>query len=80
MTKPTDKSLAGAPIDPAALLLTTEQACRVLNLSRPTLYRLLGDGALRSLRIRGRRMFRRSDIERFVVRGATSTREASTSF
>jgi len=69
-------SFPTAPIDDAALLLTAEQTCRVLNVSRPTLYRLLGDGALRSLRIRGRRMFRRNDIERFVARAANATREA----
>ena len=67
-----------APIDAAALLLTAEQACRVLNVSRPTLYRLMGDGALRSLRVRGRRMFRRADLERFVARPTKPAREART--
>jgi excisionase family DNA binding protein len=78
MTTAHDNAPALEPIDPAALLLTAEQTCRVLNVSRPTLYRLLDDGALRSLRIRGRRMFRRNDIERFVARGATPTRGAHT--
>jgi excisionase family DNA binding protein len=67
-----------APIDAVALLLTAEQTCRVLNVSRPTLYRLMGDGALRSLRVRGRRMFRRADLERFVARPAKPAREAQT--
>jgi len=63
-------------IDDAALLLTAKQACRVLNVSRPTLYRLMGDGALRSLRLRGRRMFRRADLERLVARPPTPATEA----
>jgi len=58
------------PIDSAALMLTAEQACRMLNVSRPTLYRLIGDRTLHSLRVRGRRMFRRADLERFVARGS----------
>jgi excisionase family DNA binding protein len=65
-------------IDSAALLLTADQACRVLNVSRPTLYRLMGDGSLPSLRVRGRRMFRRADLERFVARPAKPVREAQT--
>jgi excisionase family DNA binding protein len=72
------KAAALDSIDAAALLLTAEQACRVLNVSRPTLYRLMGDGALRSLRVRGRRMFRRADLERFVARPTNPAREART--
>ena len=70
MTTTHSKAAALDSIDAAALLLTAKQACRVLNISRPTLYRLMGDGSLRSLRVRGRRMFRRADLERFVGRPA----------
>jgi excisionase family DNA binding protein len=72
------KAAALDSIDSAALLLTADQACRVLNVSRPTLYRLMGDGSLLSLRVRGRRMFRRADLERFVGRPAKSAKEAQT--
>ena len=41
----------------------------MLNVSRPTLYRLMGDGSLRSLRVRGRRMFRRADLNALLRRG-----------
>jgi excisionase family DNA binding protein len=78
MTSAFPQTVALPSIDSAALLLTAEQACRVLNVSRPTLYRLIGDGTLRSLRVRGRRMFRRADLERFVARPSRQTREAST--
>lgn len=67
MLSPRTAVMVGS-IDAAALLLTAEQACRVLNVSRPTLYRLMADDTLRSLRVRGRRMFRRADIERFIAR------------
>jgi excisionase family DNA binding protein len=78
MTTTPPKAAALDSIDSAALLLTADQACRVLNVSRPTLYRLMGDGLLPSLRVRGRRMFRRADLERFVARPAKPVREAQT--
>jgi excisionase family DNA binding protein len=41
-------------------------ACEYLNISRPTLYRLMDSGAIRSFRIGRRRLCLKSDLDLFI--------------
>lgn len=51
----------------APLLLTPNEAARVLNVGRSFLYaQLIGPGKLPSVRLGRRRLIRRSDLEAFV--------------
>lgn len=47
-------------------LLTVAAACQHLAISRATLYRLMGEGSIRPVRIGGSVRFRPSDLEAFV--------------
>ena len=47
-------------------LLTVAAACQHLAISRATLYRLMGEGTIRPVRIGGSVRFRPSDLEAFV--------------
>lgn len=49
------------------LLVSTEDAGRLLGVSRRQVYRLWQSGALPSVTIGDRRLFRRCDIEAFVA-------------
>jgi excisionase family DNA binding protein len=54
-------------------LATVAEAQRFLSVSRSTLYRMLGQADLRSLKVRGARRIRWADLEAFVNReGAAS--------
>lgn len=53
--------LDGRPED--ALLHSGAQACRMLNLSKPTLWRLVKDNKISPVHIRGLTRYRRSDLE-----------------
>ncbi len=61
--------------DPAApkTLLDTEEVlivpetCRVLRISRPTLYRHLSAGLLKAYKLGGRTVFRAEDVRRFMA-------------
>lgn len=50
-----------------SILLTTKGAADLLDISRSAVYRLMAEGALRSVKINGSRRFLRSDIEEFVA-------------
>jgi len=53
--------------EPASqLVYTVVEAAQALRLSRSKTYELLRNGRLRSVRIGGRRLVRRADLERFV--------------
>jgi len=49
-------------------LVTVPGACEFLAVSRSTLHRLVHDGEVGCIRIRGRKLFDVRDLRRFVVR------------
>lgn len=53
--------LDGKPED--ALLDSGASACRLLSCSKPTLWRMVRDGAIHPVHIRGLTRYRRSDLE-----------------
>jgi excisionase family DNA binding protein len=60
-----------ATLDPA--LLSVPQAAAYLGISRATLYRVAaecgtGKTGLRVVRIRGRRLFKRTDLDAYIAR------------
>jgi excisionase family DNA binding protein len=57
----------GADAAEAARLLSIMEACRILGLSRTTLYAQLSSGRLRSVTVGRRRFIRREAIEEFIV-------------
>jgi excisionase family DNA binding protein len=61
-----DDIVRGSKDLPVKLLLTTDEACRVLAISRSKLYELLGSGNLPSVRIGRSRRIRMRDLEEFV--------------
>lgn len=56
--------IAGIPLEP---LLAFEDALDVLRISRASLFRLIRDGQIESVRIGDRRLFERRAIEAFVA-------------
>jgi excisionase family DNA binding protein len=53
--------------EPASqLVYTVVEAAQALRLSRSKTYELLRNGRLRSVRVDGRRLIRRSDLETFI--------------
>jgi excisionase family DNA binding protein len=51
-------------------LLTIDQAATVLNLSKPTVYRLIRDGELKPYRVRGRLRFTPEQLREYVLGGS----------
>jgi excisionase family DNA binding protein len=49
-------------------LLTPQEVCQVLRLSKPTLYELIKDGKLKGFKIGSRRYFARTDVEYILQR------------
>lgn len=49
-------------------LLTKEQVCRLLAISDSTLDRIVSDGSLAAIRIRGRLRFTETDLEAYLQR------------
>ena len=47
---------------PDQLLFSAAQACRTLAISRPTLWRMVKDGTIQAVSIRGARRYRRVDL------------------
>ena len=43
-----------------------EEACQYINVSRATLYRLIGQGVIPSLHIRRRRLILKADLDQFL--------------
>jgi len=62
------------PSTPARLLYGVSETSRVLSVGRSTVYELLRDGDLPSIRVRGRRLIAAADIAAFVDRQRTSSR------
>ena len=49
-------------------LLTVEEACQFLGLSRSTVYRLIADGELRLIKVYNRSLIARRDLDGYVER------------
>ena len=49
-------------------LLTMEEACQFLGLSRSTVYRLIADGELRLIKVYNRSLIARRDLDGYVER------------
>lgn len=58
----------GEQVDPAQLLLTPEQVARVLAVGRTTLYALLGQGVIESVKVGALRRVPRRAVEDYVDR------------
>jgi predicted DNA-binding transcriptional regulator AlpA len=56
--------LDGKPED--ALLYSGAQTCRMIQVSKPTLWRMVKDGTIQPVHIRGLTRYRRSDLERLA--------------
>ena len=62
------KRFEGKPI-PQKEYLTNKQLCELLNVCRSTLWRWEKEGVVKPIRIRGRVMFARSDIDKMMKKG-----------
>jgi excisionase family DNA binding protein len=60
--------LTKAP-DPAPLAYTVKNACRLLSISRSTLYLLASQGKLRLIKVSGRTLIPASEIARLIGGG-----------
>jgi excisionase family DNA binding protein len=47
-------------------LYTIAEVAALLRISKPTLYRLMASGDLKSVKLGGRTLFKESEVERFV--------------
>lgn len=69
--KPKSTVLAAAIEKPknqaANLLLTIPEACEQLRVSRWSIYRLLNENKLKSVRILGRRLIPRAEMDSFIA-------------
>lgn len=70
-TKPKSTILASAMEKPKMqatnLLLTIPEACEHLRISKWSLYRLLNENKLKSVRILGRRLIPRTEVDNFIA-------------
>jgi len=49
------------------VLLTIPEACEYLRVSKWTVYRLFDENKLKSVRVRGRRLVPRAEVEHFIA-------------
>lgn len=47
-------------------LFTIPEVAEILRLSKPSVYRLMASGQLKSVKLGGRTLFKESEIERFI--------------
>lgn len=47
-------------------LLTIPEVAEILRLSKPSVYRLMASGQLKSVKVGGRTLFKESELERFI--------------
>lgn len=64
----------------APLLLTIPQAAQTLAVSRSTVYRLIADGALETVRVRGIRRIRPTAVQRYLDALERDARERAVRF
>lgn len=60
-------SLASQPHQPARMLFSVEEAAMMLSIHRSTVYDLVANGSLASLKIGRRRLISRHAMEQFIV-------------
>jgi excisionase family DNA binding protein len=48
-------------------IVTVQEACAILRMSRTTLYEMLSTGRLRARKLGSKTVFRRSDLESFLA-------------
>lgn len=58
--------IAGSSASPEKLTYTLKEACQALGLSKSTLYKLIGDERIRTLRVGGRRLIEREALVAFL--------------
>ena len=58
-------------------LMTVNEACEYLTLSRSTLYRLVADDELRLIKVYNRSLLARSDLDAYVERLVASSSASS---
>jgi excisionase family DNA binding protein len=63
-----DEEITSPPGQMCRLLVTVDEAADALCVSRATIYKMLDDGRLPSLRLGRSRRIRRGDLEDFVAR------------
>ncbi len=54
--------------DVDTILVSVDDAMKLLAVGRTTIYQLVADGEIPAAKLRGRRVFRRRDIEQFAER------------
>lgn len=55
------------PLAPEPELVSVDETCRLTNLGRSTLYQLIGNGTLPTLKIGKRRLLRLSTVRRLIA-------------
>ena len=63
-----------------AHLLTTAEACKQLNISRSTLYRLISDGEIEPIKIRNCCRFSEANLNKYLDRQIKKSREEKVGF
>jgi excisionase family DNA binding protein len=63
-----------------AHLYTTAEACKQLNISRSTLYRLISDGEIEPIKIRNCCRFSESNLNKYIDRQFKKSREQKVGF
>ena len=63
-----DRRQGEGNVDEHRLLLTAEEAARMLSIGRSAIFRLMREGELRGVRIGASRRFPREEIEAYVQR------------
>ena len=56
-----------SPIQDRQLLYTVPHAAAVLDLSKTTVWNMIRDGELESIKVRNRRMITRAELERYIA-------------
>ena len=69
-------ALQGArqPASPGGGMLTVEEACQYLRISKWTLYRLIQTGTLKTIKIGSRRLVRQASLQAFIDQLETGQR------
>jgi excisionase family DNA binding protein len=55
-------------------LLTPDEACRLLRMSKDTLYRRSSEGTIPKIKLHGKLLFRRADLEAWIEEHAVPAR------
>ena len=77
-TEPVHAPSLGYQLSPEQLLLTIEEAARVLSIGRTTVYTLMGSGELTPVYIGRSCRISRAELERYVARKDARSTQSST--